>query len=238
VRHQVLSLLKSGRFWSGVAALIAGLVGLQALGVFDLLFSASPVATFHQTADRACARLPEATIPPEGVEIAGAQVGDFTPPLSAHGLITTEEMFSRRIVGPVNEITRALFAAPPPPAQYSDEYKSFERQWVSMAHGLSSLELQVEEELYELYFLRGEWPERTLPRSRLYSYLKRLMRVLDHDKRIMREAKQASELASILDVERCVMAVTWIQNEAENLGTLLLGYPATTIGKFGTKPRR
>jgi hypothetical protein len=178
-------------------------------------------------------RLPEATTPPEGVEIAGAQVGDFTPPLSAHGLITTDEIVSRRIVAPVNEITRALFAAPPPPAQYADEYKSFEQKWVSMAHGLSSLELQIEEELYELYFLHGEWPERTLPQSHLYGYLKRLIRVLDHDKRIMREAKQASELASILDVRRCVLAVTWLENEAENLGTLLLGYPATPIGRFG-----
>jgi hypothetical protein len=106
-----------------------------------------------------------------------------------------------------------------------------------MAHGLSSLELQIEDELYELFFLRGEWPERTLPRSHAYGYLKRLIRVLDHDKRIMREAKQTSELASILDVGRCERAITWVENEAENLGTLLLGYPATAVGDFGGQRR-
>jgi hypothetical protein len=220
-------------FWSALTGFIATLGTLQALGAFSFLFSPSPVATFHQTADHACARLPEAATRPEGVEIAGAQVGDFTPPLSAHGLITTDEVFSRRIATPVKAIARALFAAPPPPTQYRDEYKRFEQQWVSMAQGLSSLELEIERGLYDLYYLHGEWPERTLPRSHRYGYLKRLIRVLDHDRRIMHEAEQASELASILDVERCVRAITWVENEAENLGTLLLGYPATPVGRFG-----
>jgi hypothetical protein len=234
--RQHLSQFGSTRFWVGLATILGATATLWGTlvgkTVPDLLSSPSPVASFHQAANRACARLPKANTSPYPANIAGSQVGEFMATPSARNLIATDERLSRRIVDPVNEITQALFAIEGTPPQYAAEYRDFEQQWVSVAHGVSLLDVKIEEELYTLYFRHSEWPHQTLPRAHYYRYLAALVRVLDYDERVIREAKQSSEVASIIDTRRCVLMITWVENEAENLGNLLLGFPARPIGSL------